>query len=405
MLYIFILLLIFIGIYQYDYRHVDRGRLFYWILLLIIFICLAGFRYRMGTDSINYETTYERDIPTLDRLKLMDFYDLRYMPGYILLASVSRTISNEFMLLQFIISTIINCVVFWFFWKNTKHVFFALLLYSIYQYFNLNTEVLREALAVCCFLLAWPFFKDGKWILYYLMAILAFMFHISAAVMFLIPIFWIPGIRWAFQYGIRTYFISICVILLSLLIGILFYKFISVLAVTDSMAERTEAYSNNRLGVGLINFAGLLSNIVQYVFYPLLAMYFIRKINPEKAKSKLIQKTEFMSILGIYSILFSTGVFIFTRYNNYFFFFSILIISDFIFSLLPFKNKKVRFGFLTWIILFIPLIVLPFYSYYNRNVNRDGTLKVYMMYYPYSHQFDKEMNIKREKLHLYYKRH
>ena len=103
MLYIFILLLIFIGIYQYDYRHVDRGRLFYWILLLIIFICLAGFRYRMGTDSINYETTYERDIPTLDRLKLMDFYDLRYMPGYILLASVSRTISNEFMLLQFII--------------------------------------------------------------------------------------------------------------------------------------------------------------------------------------------------------------------------------------------------------------------------------------------------------------
>lgn len=404
MLYIFILLLIFIGIYLYDYRQINNGRFFYWILLLIIFICLAGFRYRMGTDSITYEISYN-EIPTLDTLKYSDFLNLRYMPAYILLASVSRTISNEFMLLQFIISTIINCVVFWFFWKNTKHIFFALLLYSIYEYFNLNTEVLREALAVSCFLLAWPFFKEGKWILYYLMSILAFLFHISAVVMFLIPIFWIPGIRWFFQYGIRTYFISVCIILISLLIGIMFYKIISVLALTDSMAERTEAYSNIKYGGNLINFFGLLSNIVQYVFYPLFAMYFIRKINPEKAKTKLIQKTEFMSIIGIYLILFSTGIFILSRYNNYFLFFSIIIVSDFIFSLLPFKNKKVRLGFITWIIIFIPLIFMPFFSYYSRNVNKDGTLKVYMMYYPYTSQFDKELVAKREKLYIYYRRH
>ena len=399
MIYLILLLLILFGVYYYDYRQNYNGRLVFLIFILIYMICLVGFRYRMGIDSIKYENLYNWQQHTIGQLTVDDFKDTRFQPFWVILTALCFTISDEFMLLQFVIAIIVNCTVFYFLWKNTRRIFFAVLLYYFFLYLNLNMEVLREALAVCTFLWAWPFFKKGKWLLYYLMCCVAFLFHLSAIVLFFLPILWIPGIRWFFQMGSRTWIICALVLFLSFAVNYFFFNFIEAVAMTENMVERAQEYSKNDLGGNRLNIFGAVGQLIKFFLYPAVALYFVNLSKKKKGEITMgWNKQVMMTLVALYFALSSVGIAIFSRFNNYFQFFSFLIMSDWIFSILEFKGKRLRLQFLTWIILFLPLFGIAFYTYMLNNYNKDGTLKQYMMFYPYSNQFDKELDPQREKI-------
>lgn len=403
MLYLIVILFILFGIYRYDYRQVEKGKLLYWSLLLIMLICIAGFRYRMGVDSIVYEVYYTHKTNPLSHLKAIDFSESRFAPAFVLLMSLCKSITDDFMLLQFVVATIVNCSIFYFFWKNTRHIFFAALLYFFILYFNLNMEVLREAIAVSIFLLSWPFFRDGKWLWYYLFALFAFSWHVSAAFLFLLPLTQIPGINWLFRFNIRTFVIGGILLGLSLVVMQQFYTLMQYLSLNDSMAERAQAYSNNSLGGARFNIFGIISQIIKYVLYPSLAMYFLNK-NPETLESNDMRKKENLSVANIYISLMSAGLYILVRYNNYLLFFSIILISDWLFSVIRFNLQKIRLNPAIWAAIFLPLFITVFSTFYMAGANKEGTLKTYMMYYPYTDGFNKELVAEREKIILIFRR-
>lgn len=405
MVYLFVIILLLFGIFRYDYCRAERGRKFYYILLLILFICVAGFRYRLGMDSVTYEHFFNSDsLHRLQDLTLEDFLSIRYMPGFVILASLCKTIYPDFMLLQFAVSIFLNCVVFWFLWKNTRHVFLALLLYGCFEYITLNMEVMREAMSVSFFLLAWPFFRDGKWIGYYLLIVCAFLCHVSAFLMFFVPLCLLPGIRWFFQYGKQTYIMCVIILIISVFVSLWFYRFIEAIAITESMAERSNAYENMNLGGNVVNFLGLISNIVRFAVYPLAAIYFLKKDSRAMMESQDMVRKQLLCILGIYIVLLSTGIFILTRYNNYLIFFSFILISDWAFSYIRKNNKKIRLNLMTWVIILSPLFLYQTYSAYWLNINKSGTLKSYMKYYPYASRFEMDKDHDREKVFRYVRR-
>lgn len=406
MIYLLIIIILLFLCYLYDYRGNEKGRLLSYILVMIYLICLAGFRYRMGTDALKYEYHYSQE-HTITELTMGDFRNTRFAPLYIILSSICRTVTPEFMFVQFLIAIIVNMTVFKFVWDHTRHIFFAILLYLFFLYIMLNMEVYREAMAACVFLWSWQYFRDGKWVKYYILATVAFFFHVSAIVLFILPICCCPGIKSLFTLGKQTYIIAPLLLVASFGINYVLFDFIQMIALTDTMAERAETYSKHALGGNLLNMAGALTQIIKYVAYPMVALYFVKK-NSNSSRSFQNgegQKMEIVSMVAIYSALLSVGIAIFHRYHHYFYIFPIVIMSEWVFSWMKVRSKKISLNFIYWIFIFLPLIGLQLYSVYFTHYNKSGTIKVYMMYYPYSNQFDKEIDPDRAKAIRYSRRY
>ena len=404
MIYLVIFLALLILVYRYDYCGHVKGRTFWFMVMLLALITVAGLRYRIGIDSIRYEEYY-KNLHTLGELNADDFLNTRFAPLYIILSSACRTVTSDFTLVQFAVSAIVNCTVFWFFKSNTRHVFFAISLYYIFLYLNLNTEVLREALAVSAFLISWPFFRKGQWLWYYVMAIVAFFCHVSALMMFVLPVFWLPGMRWLFTFGKRT--IVICIILagLSFYVRFFLFDFVQAIAFTENMAERAEVYSKSDLSSNSLNVFGVLSNVIRYFIYPFFALYFLVGWKKRKLSHTISEKQQVMTLCAIYVAVLTIGIAIFTRYSNYFLFFVFLLLADWLFSDFKAKDgRKIKLKPFYWMLIFVPLISMQIYAAYFAKVNKSGSLKIYMMYYPYYHRLDPKEDPSRENI-IRYSRH
>lgn len=408
MIYLFPLILILTGVFNFDYRGLQRGKLLLWAIICISLIFIAGFRFRIGVDTVQYMNYYDH-INNLHNLGPIDFQKTRYAPGYVIFASLCKSLTDEILLMQIIVATFLNISVFIFFWRNTNHCFFAAFLYLFFLYFALNMEVMRESIAVGFFLFAWPCLKVGKLFRYYILVIIATLFHISAVVLLLLPVIFLPGIRSIFTFGMRTWYIGALVLLMGFTLRYFLFDFIQLISINDKMTELANKYAQNDLGgLKTLNIFGILNTIFIYVVYPCIALSFLKKYQIGNqsgsytgTRIQYFNKIEILCVLSIYISLLSVSVIILGRFNNYFMFFSYLIVSDWIFSDLKFSHKKVRLRFGNWAIIFLPLFLFSIYSYYFSNVNRDGSLKTYMKYFPYASVFDRDLDPDREKVYRY----
>lgn len=366
MAYYYIILSMFALLaYVYDYRKLTLMRGFWLVVMWLTLVCIAGFRYHVGLDSRYYEYEYP-DMPTLMTLADYDFSDTRYQPLYIVFTAIARTISKEFMYLQLMHALCLNTVIFWFFNKFTRHTFVALTLYFLMLFIPFNFEVLRESLAVSLFLLAWPYFLKQKWLPYYILVAIAFGFHISAAVTFLLPLLWVTKVRHLLMYGKKT--IVLCAILVG--VGLIvyqnFFEILKGLSFLSMFSERIDLYSGNEMGGMALNINGVIVNVTRDAVYPLLAIFFLqrklkyRQVDP--AERSILQKEEMVSMCGVYTVILSIFIFILTRYNNYFLPISILIIADFVFSGVPKKKSTVKINAFLWGVMFLPLFFMQAYN-------------------------------------------
>lgn len=397
MIYLTIIFLFLALSYVYDYRGKEQNRMFWWIVMLVLLICVAGFRYKMGEDSIRYEKYYA-DTHTLGQLKGSDFTNTRYAPLFIFINSLCRTITPEFMLLQFLEAIVVNSVFFFFMWRHTKHIFICGLLYFFFLYIMLNMQVLREAFAVSIFLLSWPYFVTGKWLKYYLCCGVAFLFHISSIVLFLLPLIFVPGIRGLFVFGKRTLIILPLIIAISLSINYFFFNFIKVIAITESIAERANMYSKDELGGNTLNLMGSIGQFIRFILYPLVAMYFLRqKRNGAHRKSKDVPAMERMALVAIYVAAMSIGVSILVRYIHYFDIFALIQVANWVYGTIKVNGRHIGLNFAYWVFILVPLFSLQYYVEYNAKANETGTIRNIDMYWPYSNQIDRDISASRKK--------
>lgn len=403
MIYFVILLLLVLLSYRYDYCRREQGRMVWIIVIWLLFVLIAGLRYRIGTDSIRYETFYG-ELPGLDNLRTQDFTHTKYArfgPGYIFLNSVVKTFSDDFMIFQFVHALIVCSAVVYFLYKNARSVFFALAMFFVFQYLNLLTEVLRESLAVSVFLLAWPFFRDGKWIQWYLMSLLALTFHISAAMMFVLPLLCIPGLRELFVFGKRTIPVFIFIVIMAIAINKMFFQYIQLLELSDNVSDRATAYSKSAYGTSSLSFFGVLYYVIVYITYPMIALYYITRRDGGVRLKNDFSKVEMLSLLSMYVVIFTLFIQIMGRFNNYLIFFSILVLSDFVYTNIHQLNKVFRLKFIYWLMFVTPLFCGHIYSAYISAGSKGGTYKAYMAYYPYSSRLEMSKDQTREKFFRY----
>lgn len=427
MIYFIVLLLMLVAVYVFDIRRQERFYTFSYWGFFVILVLIAGLRYRIGTDSVVYENGYE-DSPAFYQLENFKFNSTRFEPGFMVAMSLTRTFSAEFMWFQFFESIVINLVMFWFIQKNTRNRFLCVLLYAIVMYFNLNTQVLREAFAVAFFILAWPFFRDGKWIQYYILALLACCMHTSAFLLLILPLFCLPGIREIFVLGKRTIFICIGLLAIGLYIQANFTNVFSLMAVTERMVDRVHEYSRNEMGAAKYNIMGIIGTVAQFCIYPLIAIYFAnqywkyrrrqlkmklseteervskqeinRELRVEKKQEKKYDRWQMMVLLGVFFVIFSISMFIFSRYFNYFGIFCLATVSNWAFRPIIIKKKRIRLSPVYWGLVLLPYFFFNMYAYYAP-VNKSGTLRSYQVFYPYASRLDPQTDTHREDIYRY----
>lgn len=397
MIYISLFTLLLIFTYHFDYCKKLKYRNFCYILILILFILIAGFRYRLGIDTIRYENNF-RWIPTLFEIKSSDFEDSKYDPLYFLLSSFAKTVCPDFWFLQFLQACLVNIVVFAFIRKYTVNIFFAVLFYYTFLYINFMCEVMREACAVSMFLLSWKYFITNKWFKYYIYCILAFLFHSSAILLFFLPIFKWIGLFTFLACNRKAVIFLVLVLMFGFYIQQNFFEYIEIIALTERLTDKIEDYVDSDLSGQTLNIFGVLSTFMLYIIYPYIAAVAVK--NREHV-SRL--KMEPMVFLCFIFALLSVPISIFYRYNNYFMMFSIIVVADFMYSTRVYLNKKnfVKIKhFLCWALILFPMFLLKLYGY--SNAIQGSRYKEYMKYYPYCSIFDKKIDKDREAVFSYF---
>jgi hypothetical protein len=161
------------------------------------------------------------------------------------------------------------------------------------------------------------------------------------------------------------------------------------------LQSKADFYINSVLASGVLNFKGILSNIIIYIFYPLVSLKFI------KSKFKLKVEYEFLILINFLVCIFMIQVGLFYRYFGYFIIFDILIFSEFAGELYASAAKRFSSNLAVFIlpITFSLLIFLQIFTYF---ASPSGSIKEYSRYYPYSSVFDKSIDENRERLFNYY---
>lgn len=400
MIYLIILLILLFLVYKYDYKeNTDYKLSIYWFICFI-FILIAGLRYRLGNDTPNYELSYQTT-PTLFYLVDYDFSKSRYGIGYQVLASLAKSISNEFFILQLIQASIVNIIFFWFFNKYTKKIFTALLLYSFSLYFELCFVVMREGLAVSIYLLSYPYFLKNKWFPYYLICAIAMLFHNGAIITFIVPILCLPIIKYIFT--IDKYFIIkiIAYFILCKILADRFFEYLNLLNITV-IDEYASVYETNEFtNAGDMNIIGISMIFFKYLFYPIICVFILFINRNFKINSNTLSKLEILVCCYVYLSIAGTYLSIINRFVHYFSPFVILLISDVVFHKIQyFKIGKIyKYSYILWIIFLLPYLFSYSSNYLSKYSNtqiRNGRA-----YYPYYSVITKSKDPQRELMYYY----
>lgn len=333
----------------------------------ILLVLVAGLRLIVGGDTQTYMYDFDT-YPTINEFTIFHLALFRYQPLWILLNSLAKTIYPEFFVLQLILSAIVNPVTFYIIKKETSKKYEVAFIYLLFQFLYLNCEIMRETFSICIFYFAFGYLIKHKWLPYYGLCFVAFLFHDAAAFYFILPLL-LPILTKEFtpKYTIAIIFILLILTNPFILTKMLFFF-------PESRIEGfKEFYSKMAIGSVL----GMLRSIIEIPFI----YYIIRNIKRQVSYKVYIGlKLYFcLHLIGLFMPIFVNRV-----CNSYNLFYYIAWV-EFLFVV----RKKITTG------VYCSLMIISFFRYYFVDVTNLVSAKessdryyFYELFVPYYSIFD-----------------
>ena len=384
--YFLVFFYLLILVYFYDLKGYKKFKKIHRITLLWVLILLAGLRYRVGPDTISYELYFKDFIVPLSDLDLDSFIFTRYQPFWILLNSFCKSFGS-FVWVQMIAAFIFNSCVFYFFKKSTSKFFTAVLIYFLLEYLYLSMDVMREAIAIGLFLIAILKLSNKKYLTYYLIIIIATLFHFFAGFAFLIPIILTKKIH----SNVKISFAVISLIFI-----------LSLGSATESIGTFVNIFTESKDLSFFAEFEELSLTPLGYFFnfmriIPLFLITLFYKKNKELSFVFLPKRYILIfSYLFIYIVIIRIFAVPFAeRLLNYFIIFVQLLLLNFSYDFAKryFKNNSRFIGVLLPIFIHFFFYISTFLKispYYG--------VRYYKIYYPYYSVFSEGIDKDREKI-------
>ena len=396
MIYLFIIIFLAICVWIYDFHDNTNGSNYCYWGICILLICIAGFRYRIGVDTIAYMQVFDYRTPDLATfLTAYQQDDLPFEFASSLLLSIGKTFGNSWYISQFMFALITNLSIFLFASKHTPHRFTFILFYFILLFFDLSFETIRQACAVSFALWGFEFLKKKAYIQYYVLAFIAILFHSVAIILLLIPFM---QIRFNLVFAIG---ISIICLGLSFFFNTFFtnlhmmFEYLNLDYLQNKVTSYTES---NALGTESLNIVGRNWKFYaeQLIIY-LTPTYLICYLSGSLANTTDTKHMSPFIYIWILSISLQSAIPIMYRITEFVLPIVILIFAEVFVTTLKDKSplKKV-------ILLYSMLIILCYGSYtkfFRVGNNEQHTLPRIVSYFPYADCFTKETDALRE--HFY----
>ena len=141
MIYLLILFTILFFLYLSEIKGEKSWRIPGSYIIWILFVLVAGLRYRVGGDSLYYQDIYP-SFPLFKDLRNYGLYENGYGPLWYLFCATTKAIDTRFFIMQIIHALIINTAMVFFFNKYSRHLLACLLLYYVFYFLYFNMEIL-----------------------------------------------------------------------------------------------------------------------------------------------------------------------------------------------------------------------------------------------------------------------
>lgn len=378
MIYTFVLLLLLFLSLRYDISGNKSGRDNWYMTMLIVFVLIAGLRWRLGIDTPNYLYSFYYEYPKLDKFSFYDYY-IGKDPSFVLINSFVKSIGGRFYIVQLIHAAFVNYLIFRYIKKHTSYIFLSLLFYFLYCYEDYNMEIMRASFSIVLSLYANDYFVEKKWIKGYMLLMLGLTFHLQTLFLFITPLFMLLRLNW--KGGIALVAAFIAGVILQRTLG----DYIELLSMTEEMGAKAEQYTeSDTYGTQQQNTISLIVSFVPYVLYILVSLYYLKRL---KLDSNLLKLEPFVMI-GLAWLLIQISFPITYRLVDCYKIYFVIFFSEFFVCLIKRKRKQLSLvvSYTLVSILFFPLFARIGFNLYNKSFK----------YYPYTSVIDRKVDRDRE---------
>jgi len=402
MIYLVVFIILLFSAIRFDLiGGTKKAHVWYWVLLLML-VLLSGLRYRIGTDTITYESWYEAStLPPLNHFSLKDLSNNRFEPLFVLLGSFLKMFSKDWLLFQMVHAAIVNFAFFWAIKKYSPAPFIGITIYYLSTFYALNCEVMRQSLATAVLVFSLPYLFSKRFAIYFLIVFIAVFIHRASVLFFLLP--FITFLRSTKVLIVTILTLAISAAALSHYIMSHFFDIILLFQSSDALTATLENYGDLE---SLTAFQFTIFGIIGF-FMSTIVMYVICKM---KEDGRVVVKkginglceydlSKMGHLLSFYIIMqtLSFALPIFYRFAWVLFLFPIFYLSSFILHMC--KSRLLENKMLLGLVLF--LFMFKFVSD-NFHEEKDMGLYYYQRYTPYSSVFEQKIDNDRETLFMMY---
>ena len=378
MIYFIILFLLIILAVRYDINGKTKYRDQWYHVILVIFILVAGLRFRVGTDTPVYIYHFYHATPVLWDIRIDSILTGGAPPLWVLLLSTVKTIGGKFFWVQLIQATIVNTLILKYFKKHSSYPFACVVVYFLWRYLWYNTVVMKSALAVCIILFANDYFLEKKYKKGFLLILLATGFHQSSILMLITP----------FMLFLRLNMLGVFVLVCTYFIGMILQSMLGdvfqLLAFSDGVYNKLDSYLDDPLYTSQIhNLNYFIARVFPVIIYPIISLLYVKC----KCKDSHILRLEPFVMMGLVMQMMQFNIHIFYRFVSIYSAYYILFGVEFFFDLS--KSSLVLERSLSYVrslIIILPLLASFAYSYPFTRYD----------FYPYSSIIDKRVYKARE---------
>ena len=242
-----------------------------WYLgMLILFILIAGLRWRVGIDTTRYLYSFYHTRPTLSEFSFEE-YPIGRDPLWVLLNSIVKSLDGRFFFLQIVHASIVNILIFKYIKRHSKYIFTCLFFYAITCYFVYNMEIMRGSLSIVICLYANDYFINRQWIKGYVLLFVALLFHAQTIVMFLMP----------FLLFMRLNKVGLFVLVVAYVVGVisqvLIGDYLELLIDNEAIQDKASDYVDPEHYGSEFELSSILLNFLPTLLYVLGSLWFVKK--------------------------------------------------------------------------------------------------------------------------------
>ncbi len=311
-----------------------RARDFYLVLAFFVLLLLTSFRYAIGFDYFSYRLIFDMVATewTLDVI----FHDFWYEPGFFLICKFFQLLHLSYPVMLAGINVFLIAVLLWFVRRYSKMPWVSIYLYITLQFLAYHMNLIRQSIALCFFLFAYPFLKEKKIIPYTLILIFGGLLHNS--LWFVWPLYFLLTKKATIRYWVS---IAIAALLVYVLFDRLFLYVQPYLPMKYAAYPDTDFWSANTF-----------LYVVPAILYGVLLFLFRKRMEDTMART-ICLNSAFINILISF---FITKHFILERFAVYPFVFSLIAVPDIIASYRRDKKRgkrehmTYRFVLLLWLL-------------------------------------------------------